>query len=63
MTVAGKFDPRGLLAVFPPTRSFYERTGMDGEHRHTHRLNIQMEERTQAGVPGMPTLADGHPGQ
>lgn len=36
MTVAAKFDPRGLLAVFPSTLSFYERTGMDDEHRHTH---------------------------
>lgn len=57
MTVAGKFDPSGLLAVFPSTRSFYERTGMDDEHRHTHRLYIQMEERAQAGVTCMPTLA------
>lgn len=33
MTVAGMIGPRGLLAVFPSTLSFYERIGMDDEHR------------------------------
>lgn len=63
MTVAGKFDPRCLLAVFPSTLSFYERTGMDDEHQRTHILYIQMEECTQAGVTSMPTLAYVHTGK
>lgn len=33
MTVAGMIGPRGLLAVFPSTLSFYERIGMDDEHQ------------------------------
>lgn len=63
MTVAAKFDPRGLLAVFPSTLSFYERTGMNDEHRHTHIMYIQTEERTQAAVTLMPSLTYVHTGK
>lgn len=40
MTVAALFGPRSLLAVFPLTLSFYERTGMDEHQIHTNGTNI-----------------------
>lgn len=37
--------PRGLLAVFPSTLSFYERIGMDDEHLTMTHMGINMMEK------------------
>lgn len=37
--------PRGLLAVFPSTLSFYERTGMDDERLTMTHVAINMMEK------------------
>lgn len=45
------FGPRGLLAVFPSLFSFYERIGMDDEHKQRHanctHIHVLMEQATK----------------